>query len=69
MKTLLQTDQLDKSKAKYSGMIHCFKDQIKGGNIGTFYKGIGVALYRAAAVNAGGFFAFEGALRYMGKPE
>jgi solute carrier family 25 (mitochondrial carnitine/acylcarnitine transporter), member 20/29 len=69
VKTLMQTDNLKKNESRFNGMMHCFKDQMKSGKISTFYKGIGVALYRAAAVNAGGFFAFEGALRYLGKPE
>ncbi len=58
VKTLLQIDNLDKSKAKYSGMIDCFKYQLKNAGISTFYKGISVALVRAAFVNAGAFFSF-----------
>jgi len=68
VKTLLQTDNLDKSKAKYTGMVNCFNQEIKKG-IPTFYKGINVAFVRAALVNAGAFFSFEGALRMMGKSE
>jgi hypothetical protein len=58
VKTLLQIDNLDKSKARYTGMIDCFKDQLKTAGIKTFYKGLGVALVRAAFVNAGAFFSF-----------
>jgi len=35
--------------------------------VSTFYKGIGVTFIRSAFVNAGAFFAFEGALRMMRK--
>ena len=67
VKTLLQTDSLDTSKAKYKGTLDCFSQQMKRGGISTFYKGLGVAFVRAALVNAGAFFSFEGALRMMGK--
>lgn len=40
---------------------------MKTGGISTFYKGMGVAFIRAAFVNAGAFFSFEGALRMLGK--
>lgn len=39
-------------------MADCFKQQLKAGGFSTFYKGIGVAIIRAAVVNAGGFFSF-----------
>lgn len=39
------------------------------GGLATFYKGLGVAFIRAAFVNAGAFFSFEGALRMLGKSE
>lgn len=69
VKTLLQTDSLEKANAKYTGMVDCFKRQYSAGGISTFYKGMGVAFLRAAFVNAGAFFSFEGALRMMGKSE
>jgi len=50
-------------------MVDCFKRQYSAGGISTFYKGMGVAFLRAAFVNAGAFFSFEGALRMMGKSE
>jgi len=31
------------------------------------YRGVSVAYLRAAAVNAGGFPAFEGALNFLGR--
>lgn len=67
VKTLLQTDSLNKSEAKYKGMIDCFNQQMKNAGLSTFYKGLGVALVRAAFVNAGAFFSFEAALRMLGK--
>lgn len=67
VKTLLQTDNLDKQNSKYKGMSDCFSEQFKKGGVSTFYKGMGVALIRAALVNAGAFFSFEGALRMLGK--
>lgn len=69
VKTLLQTDSLEKANAKYTGMVDCFKRQYSAGGVSTFYKGMGVAFLRAAFVNAGAFFSFEGALRMMGKSE
>ena len=48
-------------------MVDCFQKQIKSGGLSTFYKGLGVALLRAAFVNAGAFFSFEAALRWMVK--
>jgi hypothetical protein len=50
-------------------MIDCYKQVLQKEKLSTFYKGLGVALMRAAPVNAGGFFAFEGALRALGKTE
>ena len=41
----------------------------KAAGLATFYKGLGVALYRAASVNAGGFFAFEVCQRIMERDE
>lgn len=48
-------------------MVDCFQRQFKAGGVSTFYKGMGVAFLRAAFVNAGALFSFEGALRMMGK--
>lgn len=67
IKTLLQTDNIDRKQAKYSSVIDCAKQRYQAAGLGTFYKGLGVALYRAAAVNAGGFFAFESCSRVLGK--
>ncbi len=58
VKTLLQTDELQSSKQQFKGMRDSFSRRFQAGGVGTFYKGIGVALWRAAFVNAGGFFAF-----------
>jgi solute carrier family 25 carnitine/acylcarnitine transporter 20/29 len=69
VKTLMQTDSLDKTNAKYRSMVGCFKSQFKAGGLSTFYKGLGVAFIRAAFVNAGAFFSFEGALRMLGRSE
>jgi solute carrier family 25 (mitochondrial carnitine/acylcarnitine transporter), member 20/29 len=67
VKTLLQTDNLE--KGKFKGMLDVYKNQYRLGGVSTFYKGLGVALYRSAPVNAGGLFAFEGTLRLLGKDE
>ncbi len=40
VKTLLQTDDLDKSKAKHKGMMSCFSKSFQEGGLATFYKGI-----------------------------
>jgi len=58
VKTLMQTDNLEKTNAKYKGMIDCFSKEFKAGGLSTFYKGLGVAFLRAAFVNAGAFFSF-----------
>lgn len=63
----MQTDELQASKQQYKSMRDCFARRFKDGGMGTFYKGIGVTLWRAALVNAGGFFAFESTLRFLGK--
>ena len=39
-------------------MVDCFKHQMENAGLATFYKGLGVALVRAAFVNAGAFFSF-----------
>lgn len=64
---MLQTDSLEKSKQVHKGMLSCFAKSFKEGGIGIYYKGLGVALYRAALVNAGAFWSFEGALRLLGR--
>lgn len=69
VKTLLQTDSLDRANAKYKGMVNCFKREFAAGGVPAFYKGMGVAFIRAALVNAGAFFSFEGASRMLGKTE
>jgi hypothetical protein len=58
VKTLLQTDSLYKSEAKYRGMMDCFQVQFKNSGLSIFYRGLSVALVRAAFVNAGAFFSF-----------
>ena len=58
IKTLLQTDNLEISEAKFSNIRDAIKQRYQAAGVGTFYKGLGVTLYRSAAVNAGGFFAF-----------
>ena len=50
-------------------MFSCFAKSYKEGGLKVFYKGIGVAMYRAALVNAGAFWSFEGALRLLGREE
>ena len=69
IKTLLQTDELEKEKARYKNLRHCVRSRLKRGGVATFYKGLGVALIRSAFVNAGGFTAFEATLRILGKDE
>lgn len=39
-------------------MLDCFKIQMKNSGFSIFYRGLGVALVRAAFVNAGAFFSF-----------
>lgn len=39
------------------------------GGLKTFYKGYLVCLLRAAPVNAGGFLAFEAAMRVLGRSQ
>ena len=56
IKTLIQTDNLE--KPKYQSLYDCFKKRIKAGGISTFYKGMLVAVNRGFFVNAGGFCAF-----------
>ena len=46
-----------------------FIDRLKKEGIKGFYKGIGVTLYRACFVNAGGFLAFESTMRVLGRNE
>ena len=58
VKTLLQTDSLIKSETKYKGMMDCFKVQFQNSGPSIFYRGLSVALVRAAFVNAGAFFSF-----------
>lgn len=67
MKTLLQTDNLESNN--YKNARDVFVQRMKAGGVKTFYKGIGVTLVRAAFVNAGGFCAFEGSMRMMGRSE
>jgi hypothetical protein len=67
IKTLMQTDELESDKSRYKNVRHCIRSRFKHGGLGTFYKGLGVTLFRAAFVNAGGFFAFESTLRLLGK--
>ena len=67
IKTLLQTDSLEKSEANFRNIRDLVQKRYSAAGIGTFYKGLSVALYRSAAVNAGGFFAFETSLRFLGK--
>lgn len=50
-------------------MLNCFKREFAAGGVSAFYKGMGVAFIRAALVNAGAFFSFEGASRMLGKTE
>lgn len=67
MKTLFQTDNLE--KPKYKNLYDCFTQRIKAGGIATFYKGLLVTVNRGFFVNAGGFFAFEASMRALGRSE
>ena len=63
----MQTDNLENKQ--YKGMKDVFVQRMEAGGIKTFYKGIGVTLARAAAVNAGGFMAFETSMRMLGRSD
>lgn len=67
MKTLMQTDDLEKKK--YKNLRDVFFQRLKEGGAKTFYKGLGVTLIRAIFVNAGAFFSFEASMRALGRSE
>lgn len=67
IKTLLQTDNFEKHNIKYTGIWDCAKKRYKAAGIQTFFKGLGIVLYRAPLVNATNFFVFESCLRALGK--
>lgn len=64
VKTLLQTDNM--AKPKYSGMLDCFRQRSADG-FKSFFRGYTVCMMRSVPVNAGGFFVFEMAMRWMGR--
>lgn len=67
VKTLVQTDDL--KSPRYKSIIDCFIKNMKEGGIGTFYKGLLIAVNRGFFVNAGGFVAFELSMRSLGRDE
>jgi hypothetical protein len=59
VKTMIQTDELDPSKKKFTSIAQTFNYLIKEkGGVKGLYRGVFAAYLRAAAVNAGGFPAF-----------
>ena len=67
IKTTIQTDNL--ANRNYKGMMDVVSKKMQEGGIKTFYKGYLVCLMRAVPVNAGGFLAFEAAMRVLGREQ
>lgn len=65
IKTLIQSDNLD--KRKYKNAIDCVKIKYKEEGIRTFFKGLGVTMIRSFPVNGCGFMAFEFMMRKLGR--
>ena len=66
IKSKIQTDRLGKD-AKYSGIVDCIAKTYRADGIRGFYRGFLPCLLRAAPVNASTFFAFELAMRMLGR--
>lgn len=64
IKTKIQVDNL--ADRKYRGMLDCIKQNRVNG-ISSFFTGFGVCMARSVPVNAGGFFVFEMAMRWLGR--
>lgn len=66
IKTQLQTDNLDKTKQKYTGILDCAKQIARKEGIRGFYKGFAPCILRALPVNAATFATYELVMRAMG---
>ena len=66
IKSKLQTDGFGKD-AKYKGIIDCAKITMRTEGVAGFFRGFAPCMIRAAPVNAGTFFAFEMAMRVLGR--
>lgn len=52
VKTKIQTDAFDPTKAKYKGAIDCFKKTWAASGYRGFYRGFGACMLRAGPANA-----------------
>jgi solute carrier family 25 (mitochondrial carnitine/acylcarnitine transporter), member 20/29 len=66
IKSKIQTDGFG-AAAKYRGIADCVAQTYAAGGIAGFYRGFLPCLLRAAPVNASTFFAFEVAMRLLGR--
>jgi solute carrier family 25 (mitochondrial carnitine/acylcarnitine transporter), member 20/29 len=58
VKTKIQTDSFDPSKAKYSSALDCFKKTWNANGIKGFYRGFGACMLRAGPANAVSLFLY-----------
>ena len=57
VKTLIQTDSLE--KPKYKSSVDCMMEELRTKPIKSFFRGVEIMLARAFVVNAFGFMCFE----------
>ncbi|WOO76719.1 putative mitochondrial carrierc [Vanrija pseudolonga] len=69
VKSKLQTDALEPSKRKYTGMLDCFAKTWRAQGVKGFLGGLEPTLVRSPFANGATFVAFELAMRAMGSEE
>lgn len=69
VKSRIQADSLDPTKARYTGTLQCYKSILATEGIRGFYRGLAPCLARAFPVNAITFLAYEMTMRLMGGRE
>ncbi|KAI9199835.1 mitochondrial carrier domain-containing protein [Polychytrium aggregatum] len=65
VKSKLQTDAFDPSKARYKGMIDCARKVIREEGLGGLYRGFWPCMLRAGPANAATFVAFEATMKLI----
>jgi solute carrier family 25 carnitine/acylcarnitine transporter 20/29 len=67
VKSKIQTDALDRSKATYKSTLDCFKQTFRAEGFIGFYRGFVACMLRAGPANAATFAAYELAMNVLGR--
>jgi solute carrier family 25 (mitochondrial carnitine/acylcarnitine transporter), member 20/29 len=67
VKSKIQTDAFEKSKANYSSSLDCVRKTFRAEGMIGFYRGFSACMLRAGPANAATFAAYELAMNVMGR--